>query len=190
MWRASVLACLAGNELNAGASGKLHAVLDPLRDLEWTRLAVIGIGLPGSGKTTVLKEIEAEHAAVYVCPDDIRLELFGDATNQEHNSEVWAEAYRRMHVALDPSGNVIVDATNAKLNERQDLIRHCREKASHIVGIWVIAPYETCLRRNRERGRKVPEFAVGYMAGWLEAHPPGEADGFDRLLRIESTDTA
>jgi predicted kinase len=162
-------------------------MLDPLRDFNWARLAVIGIGLPGSGKTTVLREIEAEHAVVYVCPDDIRLALLGDATNQEHNREVWAEAYRRIHAALDASGNVIVDATNAKLDERQDLIRHCRQKASHIVGVWVIAPYETCLRRNRERERRVPEFAIGCMAGWLEARPPSEADGFDRLLRIGST---
>jgi len=162
-------------------------MLDALRELSWSRIAVIGIGLPASGKTTELKKIEKEYGAAYVCPDDIRLERFGDPADQRDNKAIWAIAYRRIHDALDSGAGVIVDATNADPNERLDLIRHCRKKASSVVGIWFKTPYEICLQRNRARGRQpggrqVLESVICDMARSLETHPPTEADGFDRLL--------
>jgi len=150
------------------------------------KTAIIGIGLPGSGKTTVLKELAAKSRATYVCPDDIRLELTGDASNQSRNREVWSETYRRIHAELDAGRNVVVDATNAKKPDRLRLIAHCRLKADQIHGMWFIAPLRVILERNQGRERVVPDFAMGLMAGWLEACPPVEAEGFDQLVEFDT----
>jgi len=34
---------------------------------------IMGIGIPGSGKTTILKEFADKNGYEYICPDDIRL---------------------------------------------------------------------------------------------------------------------
>lgn len=150
------------------------------------KTAIIGIGLPGSGKTTVLKKLAARNGAAYICPDDIRLELTGNAADQSRNKEVWNETYRRIHAELNAGHNVVVDATNAKQPDRLRLIAHCRPKADQIHGMWFVAPYRVVLERNQGRERVVPDFAMGLMAGWLEACPPTEAEGFDRLVEYNT----
>jgi predicted kinase len=151
------------------------------------KTAIISIGLPGSGKTTLLKKMAAQDGAVYICPDDIRAEeaFGGDAADQSRNREVWTEAYRRIDAALSAGRNVVIDATNAKQPDRRRLVAHCRQKADQVKGVWFNTPYRVCLERNRGRVRVVPEFTMGIMAGWLEACPPTEADGFDQLVVLD-----
>jgi hypothetical protein len=74
---------------------------------------ILGIGIPGSGKTTALKALVAGTDTVYVCPDDIRNRLTGDTSDQSRNREVWDLAYQQIHEALDAGRNVALDATNA-----------------------------------------------------------------------------
>lgn len=150
------------------------------------KTVTIGIGLPGSGKTTVLTELAAQDGAAYICPDDIRLEFTGDVADQSYNQEVWRETYRRIHAALDAGHSVVVDATNAKKPDRLRLIAHCRRKADQVQGIWFVAPLRVILERNQRRARVVPDLAIGRMAGWLEACPPTTADGFDQLTKFNT----
>ena len=148
---------------------------------------IIGIGLPGTGKTRYLKNMVAQNGAAYICPDDIRAELTGDAADQSRNGEVWAETYRRIHAELEAGNNVVVDATSAKQPDRQRLIDHCRIKADRIHGMWFVAPLQVILERNKRRDRVVPDFAMGLMAGWLEACPPKEEEGFDLLVQYDTS---
>lgn len=151
------------------------------------RTVTIGVGLPGSGKTTELKKLAIQNGSAYVCPDDIRLELTGNAADQSRNRDVWKEAYRRIHAELDANRDVVVDATNAKQPDRLRLIAHCRLKATQVRGMWFVAPLRVILGRNQGRERVVPDLAMGIMAGWLEACPPMEADGFDQLVKVDTS---
>lgn len=45
---------------------------------------IIGIGIPGTGKTTYLKKIASEQNYTYVSSDEVREEVFGDAGNQNN----------------------------------------------------------------------------------------------------------
>jgi dephospho-CoA kinase len=42
---------------------------------------IIGIGVPGSGKTTALKPFAERNTYTYISPDDIRAELTGNAAD-------------------------------------------------------------------------------------------------------------
>ena len=148
------------------------------------RTVTIGIGLPGSGKTTALKKFAARDRTYYISVDDLRKEKTGNANDQSRNSEVWAITYQLIHAALDLDRDVVIDATNAKKPDRIKLIAHCRQKADRIIWIWFTPSYEVCLLRNQNRDRVVPDFPIGLMAGWLEAHPPALSEGFDQLRKF------
>jgi predicted kinase len=61
---------------------------------------ILGIGIPGSGKTTVLKKLANDYNYSYICPDDIRFELTLDMSDQSRNKEVWRESYHRLEQDL------------------------------------------------------------------------------------------
>lgn len=145
---------------------------------------IMGIGLPGSGKTTYLYSLAAKYGAVYVCPDDIRANLTGDAGNQSCNQDAWEQAYYEIGHGLYNGNDVVVDATNVKVQDRQKLIEHCSShKGTTIIGIWFITPYETCVERNKSRGRKVPDHAMIRMHKQLADQPPSKSEGYDVLLK-------
>ena len=147
--------------------------------------AIICIGVPGSGKTTLLKKsVRARDGVVYICPDDIRFELTGNASDQTRNREVWSEAYRRIHEALEAGRDVAVDATNAAQADRLRLVEHCRLKASSVIGFWVRTPLEVCLQRNSKRSRVVPVASIKKMAKQLRQHPPSVKEGFDEVMEV------
>ena len=145
--------------------------------------AIIGIGLPGSGKSTDLRLLAADIGATYICPDDIRHEVAGDAADQSRNPIVWKLAYERLRRALVNGGQVVFDATNANGGDRRKLVAFCREHTDTVEGIWFDTSLMVCLERNRLRPRVVPDEVIGRMYNQLKQDPPTENEGFDLLER-------
>ena len=77
----------------------------------------IMIGVPGSGKSTYIKNSKKENDIV-ICPDTIRKELTGDVSDQSKNEKVWKLAFSRLREALlnleDPYQDIWFDATSCK----------------------------------------------------------------------------
>ena len=147
---------------------------------------VIGIGVPGSGKTTLLKAFAHNNKYIYICPDDIRAELTGDASNQTKNDEVWKEAYLRTEKELCAGNSVVFDATTADFEQRKHLLGFVRLKgAEKIQGIYVNVSLETAKERNMQRERKVPESVIEQMYKALTNFPPRVSDGFDSILLVD-----
>ena len=145
----------------------------------------MGIGIPGSGKTTALKPFAEKNAHTYICPDDIRAELTGDATDQSKNREVWQEAYRRVAESLERGETIVFDATFAKDTERKNFIQFAREHgAEKIQGVFAAVPFEVANERNKARDRVVPEYAIDRMHTMLKDKPPIIEDGFDSVFDI------
>ena len=65
-------------------------------------------GISGSGKSSWL----APDNCIKISSDALRLEMFGDETDQTHNSEVFNELHNRVRENLKNGKNVIYDATN------------------------------------------------------------------------------
>ena len=150
------------------------------------RVAILGIGIPGSGKTTMLVPYARQLQLAYISADVVRQELFGDASQQAGMEQVWQEVYQRVAQAL-ATGCVVVDSTNAKQRDRRSLINHCRSSgAQYVVGLWFQASIEVCLKRNGQRERHVPQYAVERMAETLRMLPPSPRDEFDKLLILNT----
>lgn len=147
---------------------------------------ILGIGTPGSGKTTTLKPFAQKHSYVYICPDDIRQKLSGNAMDHSRNKEAWDEEVRRRTAeALEQGKDVILDATFARQRERENFIRFARENgADKVQGVFAAVPLETADERNRARERTVPRHAMERMNEMLKNNPPIVEDGFDSVFDI------
>jgi predicted kinase len=146
---------------------------------------IIGIGIPGSGKTTVLKEFANKYGYVYICPDDIRLEMLGDSADQSKNKEVWGEAHQKMRDHLAQDKTIVFDATFTRGTERRNFIDLARDSgAEKIQGIIFDTPLDIAKERNLNRERQVPEHAIQRMSNDLNAHRPSIEDGFDAVFTL------
>jgi predicted kinase len=96
---------------------------------------IMMIGIPGSGKSTIVNDLAKEYNASVVCPDQIRKNLTGDISDQSRNNEVWSIAKQFINDALDGNINVILDATNTVSKYRKKFIedlKPCIKKAKII----------------------------------------------------------
>lgn len=154
---------------------------------------ILGIGIPGSGKTTVLKAFHDRNPEyAYISPDEIRKELFGDAPfDGEKNQEVWDMAHERVKQALEGGRTVILDSTFANENQRQRFINFVRDNgAERVEGVFVDVPLEIAKERNVARGdtggKVVPEKIIDVMHNQITHSEPGLIDGFDAIFQLGS----
>jgi predicted kinase len=149
--------------------------------------ALIGIGIPGSGKTRTLKKFAEKNNYTYICPDDIRAELSGgDASDQSKNKEVWELTYKRAVEALNSGISVVVDATFANAVQRKSFIQFLRNSGvEKIQGLYVDTPLEVAKERNQKRQRKVPDFVLDRMHFSIIENPPSISDGLDSLIMLD-----
>ncbi len=122
----------------------------------------IMIGLPGSGKSTIAKNISVKENAIIVSTDELRGKMLDDVNNQEKNSYIFLEAEKIMKENLK-TNNVIFDATNIDYKRRRNLINKFSKYTNQIILCFVWASYYECLARNEMRERKVPEEVIKRM---------------------------
>lgn len=146
-------------------------------------LALIGIGLPGSGKTTILKPLAEEIGAVYVNRDDIREELTGNPTDHTKEPVVSDIASQKISEGLRAKKHIVVDATNARRRDRRQLTNLIRQfEEFKIVGLYVNTDLPTSSMRNEAREKRVPEPAMARMHNRLTLNLPSPEEGFDSVI--------
>ena len=113
------------------------------------------IGLPGSGKSTVAKEMAETEDTIIVSTDKIREELFGDEAIQNNEKysgvNVFERAYTLISIYLRNGYSVIFDATNTKRKYRKTFIekfKRWQEIGIKFHAILIATPYEKCLENN------------------------------------------
>lgn len=153
---------------------------------------IVGIGISGSGKTTYLKDYAKENQYEYICVDDIRQELTGDAVDQSRNTEAWNIAYDRLSGYMNQSKNVVFDSTMVNGKLRKEMCAKIRSMAGGqpclIKGVVFNTPLDIALERNASRDRKVPEGVIRTQNEMLYNNRPLGSDGFDSLQTYEDFD--
>lgn len=121
---------------------------------------ILLVGIPGSGKTTLAQTLTAK-GFERLCADDIRHELYGDATDQGDPKKVFEIFFERLENLLKVGKDIVADNINTKLDHRQQIIERAANFQYTDIRLWVLdVPLDVCLERNRKRDRQVPEEVI------------------------------
>lgn len=125
------------------------------------RILILPIGIPGSGKTTLMKSISERYNIPRVESDYVREELYGDASIQGDFHEVFDEVYRQINLFLNEMNICILDATNVTHQARRRAI--FRTHPDQIIYVIMDNDYDKCASRNQQRDRVVPKHVMRRM---------------------------
>jgi predicted kinase len=137
------------------------------------------IGPPSSGKSTFAKQlIQLNPTARIVSTDAIRALLFGDESIQGDWSLVEQKVLSQMQEAFDAGCPVIYDATNARREWRQSILRRVSRSDVQWIAWHLQTPLYLCKAWNAKRQRQVPEAAIEEFFQALRDNPPQQSEGF------------
>jgi predicted kinase len=133
---------------------------------------VILIGLQAAGKSTFRRH-RFDETHVVVSKDHF-----------PHNRRPARRQERLVRAALETGKPVVVDNTNPRREDREQLIAMARDFSVRAIGYFFPASVQQSLTRNAQReGRaRVPEVAVYSTAKALVA--PSWLEGFDELYEV------
>lgn len=137
------------------------------------------VGLVGSGKSTKAKELSEQYNANIHSSDSIREELSGDVNNQNINELVFQTLHNRAKEDLRKGKNCIFDATNISYKVRMSFLQQLNNIPCEKICVLMATPYEECLRRNKQRTRKVPEYVIERMYRRFDV--PWYYEGWDEI---------
>lgn len=163
---------------------QLQDINDIIRAVKSPMLIVM-VGVPGSGKSSVAKQLaEVNKDIVIVSSDAIREEFYGDANDQSHNDKVFRVVNKRLKEGLIAEKKVILDATNISKKRRKALLRDLKYPKS--MAIVMAVPEYICKKRDEERDRHVgPDVINRMIKNWC---PPHYSEGFDFISIVYDYD--
>lgn len=147
-------------------------------------------GVPGSGKSTWVRERIAKYGGYHISRDTIRFAILdkygGDYFS--HEDEVINTFYDNINELLDSDEecmDIYVDATHLTRAARLNVLNKIHKDNAYLIAVWFDVPLELCLYRNNQRtGRaKVPAKTIGDM--YNRFSKPSEYD-FDEVWRVDA----
>jgi predicted kinase len=149
---------------------------------------IIVCGLPGSGKTTRAKALEARLRAVRFCPDDWMESLSIDIYNEEARGKVEALQWKFAQELLALGLTVIIEWGTWGRSERDALRLRARELGAAVELHYLFAPPDVLFERIQCRGLENPPIEREALLHWykhFEAPTAEETALFDEPLIVE-----
>jgi predicted kinase len=132
-------------------------------------------GIPGSGKSTLVKDLPG----FIVSTDSIRKFLWDDESIVRHDKLVFEIADGMMKYMLTLGNDVIFDATNLTSERRIKYIRLAKTYEANVTVHWINCPVGVAIGRNSRRDRKVPMPVI--IALYKSLQPPVISEGMDKI---------
>jgi len=146
----------------------------------------ITVGLPGSGKSTYVKNFIKDKDVEYLSSDELRAIYGKDETDQSVTSIVFGHIKRKVDESLKDGKNVLVDATSVNRKERSDYINTAKKYGAKVVAIVFKMDRQGLIDRNKKRGeqggREVPTFVIDKMLAKFEE--PSYDEGIDVIIYV------
>ena len=140
--------------------------------------AIFTIGISGSGKTTWARNQEGY---MVLDSDQIRYEIYGDASCQDNPAKVFEIMYQRGRGLLRANQSVIFCSTNLSMKNRINAIRQLQNANPETTFRAVVlnVPLNICLSQNVARDRIVPEYVLRRQMAQFQM--PVAAEGWDKI---------
>lgn len=141
---------------------------------------VVMCGISGSGKTYWAHHFFNGYTVI--SSDDIREELYGDASIQLNPRKVFGILHERVEANLAAGINTVLDATNLTKKWRKDIIARYKDKAFLICAVTPVDA-SRAIYNQMLRDRKVPESII--LKQVKQFTMPTEDEGWDEILMLE-----
>ena len=139
------------------------------------------VGLPASGKSTMAKKLKEENKnSIILSSDELRIELFNNVNDIEHNGQVFEEMNKRTKQYLKQGITVIYDATNISSKRRMNLLKQFNKIDCFKECCFIFEPYSTCIYRDKIRYRTVGEDVIRRMRNGFNV--PQYYEGWDNII--------
>lgn len=131
--------------------------------------AVILIGPPGVGKSTISEQLIKEKDYVYLSTDSIIMEKntknipYGMFWTPEKRDEAILEMDKRMLLAIQDRKNIIIDGTNIDKIARERRLSYIPDKYYKKIAINVVCSLDTIIKRNNERRKIQRDIPLDYI---------------------------
>lgn len=146
----------------------------------------IAVGLPGSGKSTYVKNFIKDKEIEYLSSDELRAVYGKSEEDQTVTSIVFGHIKRKVDEFLKDGKNVLVDATSVNRKERSDYINTAKKYGAKVVAIVLKMDRQGLIDRNKKRGeqggRVVPDFVIDKMLAKFEE--PSYDEGIDVMIYV------
>lgn len=141
---------------------------------------IMVVGLPGSGKSSFLKDMFSGKNFHIHSSDSIRKELLGNENDQTSNSLIFDTLHNRVKEDLRNGISCCYDATNISEKYRKAFLQEIKkipcEKKCYIIA----TPFEECVKRDSKRERKVGKAVIESM--YKRFNIPTKREGWDRIF--------
>ena len=146
----------------------------------------ITVGLPGSGKSTYVKNFIKDKDIEYLSSDSLRAVYGKSEEDQTVTPLVFGHIKRKVDEFLKDGKNVLVDATSVNRKERSDYINTAKKYGAKVVAIVFKMDRQGLIDRNKKRGeqggREVPTFVIDKMLAKFEE--PSYDEGIDVMIYV------
>ena len=143
------------------------------------------VGLSGSGKSTYCRaQLSRNNRAIWLSSDEIRKELYGDASVQDNPSAIFNLMHKRLHEAIQNGvPEIYYDATNVSAKRRVAFCKDLRQKFGDNVLLCAYVfctPIEDCIERAKNRTENSISDTVIYkmLSQW---RTPYYWEGWDKI---------
>ena len=146
-------------------------------------ITVMSVGIPASGKSTLLREVGLQLDTPPIVLDDIRLSLEERGIRRGLLQGIQSETMRRVAEQIVRGGVALIDATNIERSQRIQDVALYRELGSQTIGAaWMDVGAEYAFARNAQRARPVTTQTISAMHAMLSIQPPTSEEGFDWIV--------
>jgi predicted kinase len=144
-------------------------------------------GLPGSGKTTYARRLEAELRAIRLCPDEwidaLALNLWDEPARAKIEALQWRLGQELLALGLI----VIIEWGTWGRSERDTLRLRARELGAGVELHYLTAPLDILFERVQRRRMEDPPIQRDQLSQWIrqfQAPTPEEAALFDNAVTV------
>ena len=146
----------------------------------------ITVGLPGSGKSTYVKNFIKDKDIEYLSSDSLRAIYGKSEEDQSVTSIVFGHIKKTVDEFLKDGKNVLVDATSVNRKERSDYINTAKKYGAKVVAIVFKMDRQGLIERNKKRGeqggRVVPDWVIDKMLNKFAE--PSYDEGIDVIIYV------